>query len=271
MKIRRFIPLLVLVLLSCLILVAAPAVLYASSEYPKDAAQKFEMTLRQGLGIAAIVIPLIWLGAGVDALLSRIADKAKRRFASLVVYIGAFVLFIALPTVMLLAIYGIFSEQDGWQQLPAPPEAPVAVASGGRDSLIVETVDGNYYSCWALDLSTCWQPVDQPESLIMEAPDVYLEQSSNAPPVNPPGEVLSLIGVAYNQSGMKLESHYAVLEDGTVWYLNRETNNYTASFITMLASLLAIPGMIGSGLAFAGAGIHAFTKWMLERIPPKEI
>jgi hypothetical protein len=71
-----------------------------------------------------------------------------------------------------------------------------------------------------------------------------------------------MLGIAYSNGPSKSETHYAILEDGTVWYLNREVNNYTGGFVAGLAAIVVVPFAIGSAILLAGAGISAFTRWL---------
>jgi hypothetical protein len=76
----------------------------------------------------------------------------------------------------------------------------------------------------------------------------------------PPGKIVSMLGIAYRNGASSSESHYAILEDRTVWYLNREVNNYTGGFVAGLATIVIVPFVVGSAIFLAGAGISAFTR-----------
>jgi hypothetical protein len=93
-----------------------------------------------------------------------------------------------------------------------------------------------------------------------------LQSTSNAPGVTPPEAVIDMVGVAYNESAIFFESHYAVTSDGSVWYLNRETNNGTAGFATGFLSILVAPLMLGTLTVLAGAGISGVARGIANRI-----
>ena len=261
MKIKRLLPVIVLFLLSLAVLIITPAILYFTSEYPKDPALKLSMNLRQGLSLAAFILVPLWIGAGADALLARIKDGLKRRVASLAFYLGAFFICIALPILSIFIIYGSFSVGDSWKQLPAPPETPVAVAAGSRSSVVIETESGNYYYC-IVDNDLCWQPENKPASPVIGGEDYSTQATGNMPQSAPPGKIVSMLGIAYSNGPSKSESHYAILENGTIWYLNREVNNYAGGFIAGLAAIVIVPFVIGSAILIAGTGISAFTRWL---------
>jgi hypothetical protein len=264
MKIKRFIPLGILLGLSLLVLVATPAILYLTADYPKDPALKFSLNLRQGLSLAAFILIPVWIGAGVDALLARIKDNAKRKVTSLVFYLGSFFVCIALPILGIFLLYSLFSIEDGWQQLPTPPERPIAIAAAGQHSVMIETERGNYYYCVVND-DLCWRLEDKPSTLII-GNDYRTETTGNMPHVAPPGQVVSMLGIAYSNGPRQSESHFAILDDGTVWYLHHEVNNYTGSFIAGLTSIIILPFVTASAILLSGAGINAFARWLASRI-----
>lgn len=264
MKIKKFIPVLVIFLLSFLITVAAPAYFFFSSEYPKDLSLKISLDLRQGLGFAAFIIIPLWIGTGIESLLARIKDGAKRKMASLIFYLGSFFACIALPILGIVLIYAVFSTGEGWKQLPAPPEKPVAVVAASPKSVVIETEKGNYYYCYVDQL--CWQPENKPDSLVIGGADNSTNVTGNMPSVAPPGQVVSMLGIAYSLGPESSESHFAVLDDGTVWYLNHNVNNYAGGFMAGLASIFILPFVAGASILLAGTGISAFARWLAGRI-----
>ena len=84
--------------------------------------------------------------------------------------------------------------------------------------------------------------------------------------MTPPDGVIDIVGVAYNNSAIFLESHYAVTSDGHVWYLNRETNNGTAGFATGFLFIFMLPLMLGTLAILAGAGISGIARSIANRI-----
>ncbi len=267
MKLGKYFPLIVLVLLSCLVLFALPAYQFFSSEYPKDLALKFNLSLRQGLGLAAAVLLFVWLGAGTNALLARIKEKKRRTVVSLIAYLASFFVCIALPLLSLLLTYSLFSPHSDWKQLPAPPETPVSIAAGGQQSVIIETDKGNYYLC-IINNERCWQPENKPESPAF-GEEYGVKTTGNMPRVAPPGQVVDMLGITYNTGPVDYESHYAILDDGTVWYLNIEVNNYSGGFMAGMLAMIVIPVLFCAVMFFVGAGIHAVTRWAANRIWPE--
>ncbi|MBE0682359.1 MAG: hypothetical protein IH589_10630 [Anaerolineales bacterium] len=269
MKIKTYFPAIVTSLLSLLVLIGIPAwflINAFTSKYPEDVSTKISLSLKQALPLVALIIVFLWLGAGVDFGLTRIKDKARRKAASLIVYLASFFVCLVLPLLSLVFVYGIFSAGEGWKKLPAPPETPVAVAAGGGSSLTIETENGNYYYCWVKNLAGCWQPDDKPSSPVIGSENNTTEVTGNMPQIAPPDGVVSMLGISHRNGPELFEFHYAVLEDGTVWYLEREVNSYGAWFITGLLAMLVVPILFCSLVFFAGVGVSSLARWLAGRI-----
>lgn len=269
MKLKRFFPSLILLFLSLAILVAVPVILYFSSDYPKDPALKLSLNLKQGLGLAAAIILPLWLGAGLTALLNLIKDGRVRRLVSLGTYIGSFFICVLLPILGVFAVYGIFSIGEGWKRLPDPPETPVAIAAASRGSVVIETEGGSYYYC-IVNNELCWQPENKPEDRLIG--DEYDNQlTGNMPQIAPPGTAVDILGVTHRAAAAKYETHYAVLEDGTVWYLVREVNNFAGAFVAFFAAIFLLPVAGGSAIMLTGAGVVSASRWLADRIWPEPL
>jgi hypothetical protein len=185
---------------------------------------------------------------------------------SLGVYLGSFVLCIALPAILIVSTYFVFSQQEGWQKLPSVPAPAVQVAAIGKDAVIVRSDDGNFYYCWTEQLEQCWETADEPVKPLLQNYEGELKPTTNPPRVTPPDGVIDIVGVAYNNSATFLESHYAVTSDGKVWYLNHETNNGTAGLATGFLFIFMLPLMLGTLAILAGAGISGAVRSIANRI-----
>jgi len=266
MKIKRYFPALVIFLFSCILSIGTAAYLFFTTKYPEDPAARFGMSLWQGVVFAVMAFVLLLVGLGLNALLLRIKDASRRKLVSLAVYLGSFLLCIVLPTIGIVSTYFLFSQQKGWQELPSTPAPAVQVAAVGKDALTVRSDDGNYYYCWVEQLEKCWKTVDEPSNPLIQNYEGELKPTSNPPAVTLPDGVIDIVGVAYNNSAIFLESHYAVTSDGHVWYLNRETNNGTAGLATGFLFIFTLPLMLGTLAVLAGAGISNGARSLANRI-----
>jgi len=224
------------------------------------------LSLRQSMVSAVVVFVLLLLGLGLNTLLARIQNASRRRWISLTVYLGSLLLCVALPAILIASTRLIFSDQKGWQELPPVTEPAVQIAAAGKEAVTVRSDDGNFYYCWTKQFSQCWETTNKPSGLLMQTYEGELKTTSNPPAETPPDDVLDMVGVAYNESAIFYESHYAVTSNGRVWYLNRETNNGTASFASGLLFIITLPLMLGTLTVLAGAGIGGGSRWLANRI-----
>jgi hypothetical protein len=265
MKLKRYFPFIVLFVLSCIVLVAFPAVSLLSLQHYKNITPNIRLILTQELGTIAVILLIAWIGVGVSTLLVRIQNPSVRRMVSLGTVLGSFFLCVVLPILGIFLTYGIFSTHESWTQLPAPPEAPKAIAAGGHTVVLIESESGKYFSCNLSQTSQCWQPEDKPNSPIIQGADyARTEESANKPKSPAPGKVISTLGITYHMGPNTYETYYAVLDDQSIWYLNQEQN--TASFMTGLAGMILVP-ISGIGLLFLfGMGLTSFLRWLAGRI-----
>ena len=266
MNIKRYFPLLAILLFTFLSLLGTTAYLFFATKYPEDLAARLGMSLRQGLVLAVVSFLLLMVGFGLNVLLARIKDASRRRLVSLTVYLGSLLLCVALPAILIASTWFLFSEQKGWQELPSLPAPAVQILAVGKEAVTVRSDDGNYYYCWTIQLERCWDITNEPSSLLMQTYEGELKTTSNPPGATPPDDVIDMVGVAYNNSAIFLESHYAVTSDGNVWYLNRETNNGTAGFATGFLFIFTLPLMLSTLTILAGAGISAVARGIANRI-----
>lgn len=264
---KRHLPLIAILAFSCLLALGGTALLFFTTRYPLDAMERLMLSLRQGVIGSVTLAVLLLAGWGLQALLARIPDASRRRRLSLIIYLGSFVLCVALPAIGIGGVWLLFSEQDGWQELPAAPAPAVQVASIGTDVVIVRAEDGGYYYCWLAEPDKCWQTVEKPGNPLLPDYEGEVQPIDTPPAVTPPEGVMDIAGISYNRMGVYYETHFAVMSDGSVWYLNRETNNATAAFIAGLFSILVFPLVGGTFTVLVGAGIASGARRLADRIP----
>jgi len=277
MKLKRRLPIVVFILLSCAVFIGIPVYYFIDllgSKYPVEMSSKISLALRQGLLVAVVIILLAWIGAGVDFGLSRIKKRTTRIFISLLTYLAPSV-FCGLVALTILLITGTLAPSSGWEKLPDPPTTPVEVVSAGESTVYIRTESGDFYSCWLLHTSTCWKPETDPAKRIIKNDANTLHEFNGPPAVASPGDVLSMISVEYNDFGVNVKVHYAVMKDGTVRYLQENAGKANSNFgAGLLLSIIILPGVIALVGIYIGAGISTVLRWLANRIPepdsPKE-
>ncbi|HEX6035290.1 MAG TPA: hypothetical protein VFY83_12675 [Anaerolineales bacterium] len=260
---KRYIPLIVLSLVSLFVFACALVVVWVLSVDAKTINEKIQASLTLGIPSALALIVLLWFGAGMDHALARLKTRSTRIGVSLLTYIVVpIVLCIGLPALVAVIIYAGFNAPKGWQQLPAPPEPAVQIAGAGELHVIIRTDAGSYYYCAVSSPSTCWESTTEPEQrLTGRGIEITTPPSSE-----PPKGVISILGLSYTDMGVEGQVHYAVLEDGSVWYLQKDENKYEAGFASGLFLMLAIiPAIAGLLVIYLGAGVSALARGVANR------
>ncbi len=266
MKTRRL-PLISLIAVSVLVCLGALVVVWILSVDAKTIPEKIQSSLTLGIPSAIALIILLWLGAGINHLLARIQKRTTRVLVSLGVYlIAPGTLCIGLPALLIVLFSGSLFPQKGWQELPAPPARPIEVAAAGESSLTVLTESGEYYYCWVITPENCWKSTTKPETRVIQNSMGDLKEISTPPSSEPPQEMISLMGVSYSDMGVEVQVHYAVLGDGSVWYLEKDADKYESGFATGLFMTIAIiPAISGLLVIYLGAGVSALSRRLANR------
>ena len=256
---KRHLPLFSLIIVSALVCLCALGVVFVLSVDAITVEEKIQAMLTLGLPSALALVVLLWFGAGMDQFLSRLKNKSTRVGVSLLTYILVpIMLCIGLPALAALVIYGVFNAPKGWQQLPAPPQPAEEVAAAGEVSVTVRTVPGDYYFCGVSAPSECWQATDEPEQKLSGRGT----ETDILPSFEPPGEAVSLLGLSYSDTGAESRSYYAVLRDGSVWYLQQNNNTYESGFASgLFLTITLLPALFGLIVIYLGAGVSALARW----------
>ena len=267
MKIKRWFPFLVLFVLSLIVSIAMPMANFFSLRSQGSILKTLDPSLQNrllygslisGLEMAALVLACVWAGAGINSLLIRIKDASKRRLVTAGVVFGSFFLCVVLPILSLIFTYTVFAPRESWEPFPALPETPKAIAGGVYNKVVIETENGNYFSCSPQQVETCWQADDRPDPTLL-----HPLEGSDIPNVLPPGRILYMIGVpSYPGSISKI--YYAILEDHTVWYLASQTGS--TFFTTALLATVLTPVLLGSLLMLLGMGLTSLLRWLAGSI-----
>lgn len=266
MKLKQRFPLLVLAAVSVALLVIMPLVDFFSLQSQKDVLDQLDRSfqlraillgLSDGLWKAALILACVWLGVGINILLRRIQDSAKRKLAMNGVVFGSLFLCVVLPILGLILTYTFSSPKESWVQLPDPPEAARSIAGAIYNRVIIETEHGNYFSHTIPDDSLGWLADEKPNASILPEMD-----GSVSPSVDAPRTVISMIGVP-TYPGSTQNIYYAILEDHTVWYLRSSGN---AFFATALLATVLIPILVGSLLMLSGMWAMSLLSWLAGRI-----
>lgn len=263
MNVKRLVPFIVLSVVSVFVFACAIGVVWVLSVDAKTMDEKIQSSLTLGVPSALALIVLLWFGAGMDHVLARLKTRSTRIGVSLLTYIFVPVLLcVGLPALIALVIYGSFSAPIGWQHLPAPPEPAVQIAGAGELHVIIRTDSGDHYSCGISSPSACWESASEPEQRMTGRGT----EITTPPYAEPPGEAVSMLGLSYTDMGEEGQVHYAALEDGSVWYLQRDANKYEAGFASGLFLMLAvIPAIAGLLVIYTGAGVSAVARAIANR------
>ncbi|HUG34212.1 MAG TPA: hypothetical protein VMJ90_05545 [Anaerolineales bacterium] len=66
----------------------------------------------------------------------------------------------------------------------------------------------------------------------------------------------SRLSVTYADMGVEVFVHYATLSDGSVWYVEENSDDYETGFATgLFMSLAVIPAVSGLLVIYPGAGV----------------
>ena len=113
MTLRKSLPTLSLILLSVLAILFAFVVLWMLDVDSPTVEAQLASTIRLAIPSSIMLIILLWLGAGVDTLLSRIQNRTRRIWISLLVYlILPVTLCLVLPALLIMLFSGVFV--NGW-------------------------------------------------------------------------------------------------------------------------------------------------------------
>jgi hypothetical protein len=263
MNTKRTLPLIVLAVVSLFVFACAIGVVWILSVDAHTTQEKLQVSLTLGIPSALALIVLLWFGAGMDHVLARLKQRSTRISVSLLTYIVVpVVLCVGLPALAAAIIYGAFNAPKGWQLLPAPPEPAVQIAGAGELSVVVRTDAQAHYVCGISSPSTCWDSTSAPEQRMTGRGT----EISTPPSSEPPQGVISMLGLSYMDMGVEGQVHYAVLEDGSVWYLQKDENKYEAGFASGLFLTIAIiPAIAGLLVIYLGAGMSAVARWLASQ------
>ena len=238
---------------------AVVLVLLAGVNKPGDPLDK---NLVPALVIGFGLIALLWLGAAMEFVLAKIRNPSVRIVATL----GAFVfvpgfLCVGAPALIALAGLSVFTAPPEWKMLPGLVDKPVEIVGADHITVYVSTTSGAIARCVVTQPASCWQSTTKPPTRILVS-TVHERETANAPATNPPGRALSILGVEYVRSAeLKKEIHYAILADGSVWYVDRDVSNTTAIFVGafVLPVIIAL-SCAGWIVIYLGAGVSALAR-----------
>lgn len=255
---KRFTPLIVLVTVSLFVFACALGVVYVLSVDAVTAEEKMQSLLTLGIPSGLALIALLWFGAGMDFALSRLKNKSTRVGVSLAAYIFVpLVLCVGLPALIGLGIYTAFNAPQGWKQFPAPPQPAAGIISANGTSLVIGTASGAELYC--VVGCTDWQAVSEVDPLFINNGN----ETSTPPSFDPPEGAVVVIGIATIDMGVEGQTYYAVVDDGSVWYLQQNNNQYEAGFASGLFLTIAIiPAIFGLVVIYIGAGVSALARRM---------
>ncbi len=151
---------------------------------------------------------------------------------------------------------GTFSR---WQSLGAPLDRAVDIVTGDPDVVYVRTATGTIYGCVhaeAYEPVNCW--IEAQEPLLID-PEARFDQRLYAGEVKPPaGTVVDTLYVTVWYAEDAYETHYALLEDGTVWKWEYDVGGYWSLLILVLGPLAGLAaGIAGSVVLWVSVGLRS--------------
>jgi hypothetical protein len=151
---------------------------------------------------------------------------------------------------------GAFSR---WQSLGAPPGRAVNIVTGDLDVVYVRTAAGVIHGCVraeAYEPVNCWGEAQEP---LLIDPEARFDERLYAGEVKPPaGTVVDTLSVAVWYAEDAYETHYALLEDGTVWKWEYDTGGYWSLLILVLGPLAGLAaGIAVSVVLWVGVGLRS--------------
>jgi hypothetical protein len=240
---------------------AVVLVLLAGVNQPGDSLDK---NLVPALVIGFGLVVLLWLGAAMEFALAKIRKQSFRIVATL----GAFVLVpgflcVGVPVLIALAGLSVFTAPPEWKMLPGLVDKPVEIVGADHITVYVSTTSGSVARCFVTQPASCWQMTTKPATRILVS-TVHERETTNAPATNPPGGAISLLGVEYVRPGqIKKEIHFAILADGSVWYVDRDVSNTAAIFVgAIVLPILIALSLAGLVVVYLGAGVSALARWL---------
>ena len=253
---KRFLPLIVLILVSLFVFACALGVVYVLSVDAHTADEKMQSLLTLGVPSGIALIVLMWFGAGMDTMLSRLKNRSTRVGVSLLTYIVVpLVLCVGLPALLGMGIFAAFNAPQGWKQFPAPRQPAREIVSANGTSLVIRTESDAQLYC-VIGCSE-WQPVAEVDPLFINNGT----ETDTPPSFDPPNGAVEVRGVSTQNMGVEERTYFAVLDDGSVWYLQQNNNQYEAGFASGLFLTLAIiPAIFGLIVIYIGAGVSALAR-----------
>ena len=74
-----------------------------------------------------------------------------------------------------------------------------------------------------------------------------------------------MLGISSQEMGVEERTYFAVVHDGSVWYLQQNNNQYEAGFASGLFLTIAIiPAIFGLIVIYIGAGVSALARRMAD-------
>jgi hypothetical protein len=142
-------------------------------------------------------------------------------------------------------------------------DKPVEIVGADHITVYVSTTSGAIARCVVTQPANCWQSTTKPPTRILVS-TVHERETANAPATNPPGGAISLLGVEYVRPGqIKKEIHFAILADGSVWYVDRDVSNTAAIFVgAIVLPILIALSLAGLVVIYLGAGVSALARWL---------
>lgn len=191
-----------------------------------------------GIVVGLIAVALLWLGAGIAAGLARLPNVGLRVLVALGIFVGApFALIVLFAGPFLVMWLNTVSGMPDWKALKPVPERVIEIVDADINNVYVRTDAGKILHCATAAQEECWQEVRVPVTIMERTRRIPL-----SPRVDPPGNAVSTLGVAYDATAETgVEAYYALLMDGSVlWWRHESAHPYMILFGWLMPLLIAL-------------------------------
>ena len=211
-----------------------------------------------GIAAGLIAVALLWLGAGIAAFLARLPNAGARVLVAIGVFIGVpFALIVLFAGPYLLMWLGTISGTPDWTALKPVPGRVIEIMDADVNNVYVRTDAGKILHCATAAQEECWQEAHAPVTVMERTRRIPL-----SPRIDPPGNAVSTLGVAYDATvETGVEAYYALMIDGSVlWWQHESAHSYMILF-GWLMPLLIVLGILALFVPFyLGAGIIGLSR-----------
>ena len=247
-----------LIIMSGFCLCKAVTIASSKSTYASPIGLPPEIRPIWGITVGLIAVALLWLGAGIVAGLKRLPNVSLRWLIALGVFVGmplSLIILFASPYLQMW-LRPVNGTPD-WKALKPVPGSVIEIVDADINNVYVRTDAGKIFHCATAAHEECWQEVRAPVTIMENTRHISL-----SPRVDPPGNAVSTLGVAYDTTAETgVEAYYVLLTDGSVmWWRHESAHPYMILFGWLMPLLIALVILALFVPIYSGAAIYALIR-----------